>query len=116
MAQDTIFSKIVAGDIPCNKIYEDSLVLAFEDINPSAKIHVLIIPKSNHLEKLSEVVENDLELMGHMMVSVAKIAKQLGIDKTGFRLITNSGEDAHQEVPHLHFHLLGGEPLNKRNN
>ena len=116
MAQDTIFSKIVAGEIPCNKVYEDDLVLAFEDINPSAKVHVLVIPKSNHLERLSEVVEDDANLMGHMMVCINKIAKDLGIDKTGYRVITNSGENAHQEVHHLHFHILGGESLSKRNN
>ena len=115
MAKETIFSKIVAGEIPCNKIYEDDLVLAFYDINPDAKIHALVIPKSNHLERLSDLENSDAELIGHMMISIAKIAKKLGIDKTGYRVITNSGDDAHQEVEHLHFHILGGETLGKLN-
>lgn len=115
MAQETIFSKIVAGEIPADKVYEDEKILAFKDINPAAQIHVLVIPKSNHLERLSEAENSDIELLGEILVKIAKIAADLGLEKDGYRVITNSGEFAGQEVPHLHFHILGGEKLKSLN-
>jgi len=111
MAQDTIFSKIVNNEIPADKIYEDDKVLAFKDINPAAPTHILIIPKSNHLEKINDMQVCDVELLGYIMLKITDIATDLGLDKDGYRVITNNGEFAGQEVPHLHFHILGGEKL-----
>jgi len=109
----TIFEKIINGEIPCNKIYEDDLILAFHDINPHAKVHALVIPKPTHLARLQDVKRADVELLGHMMSKIPEIAELLGIAKEGYRVITNNGDHAGQEVPHLHFHILGGEPLGK---
>ena len=92
----TIFEKIVAGEIPCNKVLENDKFLAFNDINPKAPIHILIIPKK-HFENFQEM---DGALMGEM-----------GVDKSGYRLVTNCGENGGQEVMHLHFHLLAGAKL-----
>jgi len=107
----TIFAKIISGDIPCNKVYEDEHVLAFHDIAPRAKVHVLVIPKQTHLQGIQDVSVTDAELMGHMMAKVPHIAALLGVDKSGYRVVTNNGPDSGQEVPHLHFHILGGERL-----
>ena len=115
MAKETIFSKIVAGEIPCNKIYEDEFILAFHDIYPDAKVHALVIPKSNHLERISDAQNLDKELLGHMMVKIAHIADLLGIAQSGYRVVTNSGADSKQEIDHLHFHIIGGEELGNFN-
>lgn len=115
MAQETIFSKIIQGEIPCDKIYEDDLILAFKDINPAAKTHILVIPKTNHLENLNDAKESDAELLGKIMIKISQIAKNAGLDKHGYRVITNSGEFGGQEVYHLHFHILGGEQLSALN-
>lgn len=111
MAQETVFSKIIAGDIPCSKVYEDDLILAFDDIAPQAKVHIVVIPKSNHLEKASDFQSKDVDLLGHIMIKISEIATLKGLDKDGYRIISNCGENAGQEVPHLHFHILGGEKL-----
>lgn len=109
----TIFKKIIDGEIPCNKIYEDDLILAFHDINPHAKVHALVIPKATHLARLQDATTTDAQLLGHMMVKIPEIAAMLGIAEGGYRVITNNGDHAGQEVPHIHFHILGGEPLGK---
>ncbi|PZP38725.1 MAG: histidine triad nucleotide-binding protein [Pseudomonas fluorescens] len=103
----TIFGKILRGEIPCTKVYEDDLVLAFHDIAPKAPVHVIIIPKQ-HLEGNQSAVEGDEALLGHLMVTANTIATQLGVNESGYRLITNAGKGAGQEVPHLHLHLLAG--------
>ena len=100
--EDCIFCKIIKGEIPSTKIYEDENVLAFKDINPAAPIHILVVPKQ-HIENVLEINEENKEI-----ASINKIAKQLGIDQNGFRVITNCGKDAGQEVMHLHFHILAG--------
>jgi histidine triad (HIT) family protein len=105
----TIFGKILRKEIPSKFLYEDDFVVAFNDIAPKADTHVLIIPKQ-HIESLQDVSEADTALMGHMLVAANKIADQLGVRNSGYRLITNAGEGAGQEVPHLHFHLLAGSP------
>lgn len=105
----TIFGKILRGEIPCNKVYEDETVLAFHDIAPKAPVHVLIIPKQ-HLTGLQDAGPADAALLGQLLVTINKIAAQLGVQETGYRLITNAGTGAGQEVPHLHFHLLAGKP------
>jgi len=104
-----IFCKIVKGEIPNETILEDENFLAFNDINPSRKIHVLIIPKE-HYESFDVV---PAKLMAGMTEFIHKVASKLEIRKSGYRLITNIGSDGGQEVPHLHFHLLGGEAVGR---
>jgi len=103
----TIFSKIVSGEIPCNKVLENEDFLAFHDINPKAPIHILIIPKKEY-KCFQEV---DPKVMVGMTEFIQKVAKLLELDERGYRLITNNGSDGGQEVLHLHFHLLGGTKL-----
>ena len=111
--EDCVFCRIVKGEIPSNKVYEDDEVLAFYDINPIAKIHVLVIPKK-HIESILDIKGEDKELIHHIFEKINEVAKILGIDKTGFRVISNVGEDGGQAVKHLHFHILGGEKLPTR--
>lgn len=108
--EDCIFCKIIKGEIPSEKVYEDEDVLAFKDIQPAAPIHVLIIPKK-HIATLMEVTSEDNELMAKILQAVKKVAKQLGVDEKGFRLIANCGPDSGQEVMHIHFHLLAGKEM-----
>lgn len=103
----TIFSKIVSGEIPCNKVLENEEFLAFHDINPKAPIHILIIPKKEY-KCFQEV---DPKIMVGLTEFTQKVAKLMELDERGYRLITNNGNDGGQEVLHLHFHLLGGAPL-----
>lgn len=103
----TIFSKIVSGEIPCNKVLENEEFLAFHDINPKAPVHILIIPKKEY-KCFQEV---DPKIMVGLTEFTHKVAKLLGLDESGYRLITNNGSDGGQEVMHLHFHLLGGAKL-----
>lgn len=107
---DCIFCKIVKGEIPSEKVYEDEKVLAFKDINPVTPIHVLVIPKK-HFKDVLDVKEEDKEIIADLFQSINKIAKILGIEENGFRVINNCGKDAGQEVIHLHFHLLAGKKL-----
>jgi len=102
-----IFCKIVEGEIPSNKVLENDDFLAFHDINPSAPIHVLVIPKK-HIECFQDV---SAELMAKATPFIQEITRKLGLDKTGYRLVTNNGSDGGQEVLHLHFHILGGGKL-----
>ena len=111
--EDCIFCKIIKGEIPSTKVYEDDKVLAFKDINPAAPIHVLVIPKK-HIENVLEINEENKEITSDIFLAINKIAKQLGIDKDGFRIINNCGKDAGQEVMHLHFHILAGAKLGEK--
>ena len=104
--QECIFCKIIKGDIPCNKVYEDDDVLAFHDINPSAPIHFLMIPKK-HLTSLAEAQPEDTALLGKMLALVPQLAKEQGC-QNGFRVVINTGKDGGQEVGHLHIHVMGG--------
>lgn len=106
-----IFCKIARHEIPAEIVFENDKIVAFRDVSPKAKTHILIIPK-DHIASLSEV---SADLIGEMMAAAVEIAKKEGIYETGFRLITNSGPDSGQEVPHLHFHLLGGQKLSALN-
>lgn len=108
--QDCIFCKIVAGKIPCSRKYEDDLVLAFCDIAPQAPVHILIIPKQ-HLNSVLNIGDAAPGLMDHMADVANRLAKEEGLDKTGFRLVVNTGEDGGQSVNHLHMHLLGGRSM-----
>ena len=106
-----IFCKIAHGEIPSTKVYEDDTVLAFRDLDPQAPEHVLIIPKK-HLSSVLDFGAEDRELAAHILIDVVPaLARTLGIDAGGFRLVANTGTDGGQTVGHLHFHLLGGRPL-----
>ena len=100
-----IFCKIVNGEIPSSKVYEDDKVLAFNDINPAAPVHILVIPKK-HIESAVALNDEDNELIAHIFQVIRLIAKEQGLDN-GFRLVSNIGEDGGQTVKHLHFHILG---------
>lgn len=107
---DCIFCKIVNGEIPSSKLYEDDKVLAFKDINPEAPIHFLVIPKQ-HIQSILELDSSNISIAVDIFEAINKIAKQLGIDKDGFRVVTNVGVNGGQAVPHLHYHVLGGRNL-----
>lgn len=104
----TIFEKIVSGEIPSKKVLENDEFLAFYDINPKAKIHILAIPKIC----VKDFQEADPIMLGRLASFIQDVVKHIGIDKSGYRIISNIGNDGSQEVPHLHFHILGGEKLN----
>ncbi|MCI4399978.1 MAG: histidine triad nucleotide-binding protein [Campylobacteraceae bacterium] len=103
----TVFHKILAGEIPCSKVYEDEYTLAFHDINPKAPIHILVIPKvfSKDFENVGD------EALIHMTKAIREVTKITGLNESGYRLITNVGKDGGQEVPYIHFHVLGGKKL-----
>jgi histidine triad (HIT) family protein len=105
-----LFCRILAGEIPSTKVYEDDLSLAFRDINPQAPTHVLIIPKK-HIASLNELSQDDRELMGHLSLVASKLAAQLGVAASGYRTVINTGASAGQSVWHIHLHLLGGRQL-----
>ena len=109
--ENNIFSKIIKGEIPCDKVYEDENVLFFNDINPQAKVHILCIPKKNVSNFNEFLSQSDKENIMHFFEKISVITKELGLDQSGFRLVTNNGKDANQEVPHFHIHILGGENL-----
>jgi histidine triad (HIT) family protein len=98
---------MVSGDIPCEKVYENELILSFRDIDPKAPTHILIIPKK-HIETLNEINENDQDLLGELLLMAKKIAKDEGIDASGYRTVFNCNADGGQTVFHIHMHLLGG--------
>jgi len=106
---ETLFSKIVRGEIPCDKVYEDDTALAFRDINPQAPTHILVIPKQD-IEDVSKVEEGS-GLMDHLMAVANKIAIDEGIDEAGYRLVINKGPNGGQSVDHLHIHILGGRQM-----
>ena len=107
---DCLFCKIIAGDIPSTKVYEDDKVLAFKDINPMAPVHILIIPKV-HIEGANALDSDNVGVVSDIMLTARRIAEELGLSE-GWRLVTNVGEHGGQTVKHLHFHLLGGKKLN----
>lgn len=108
--EDCVFCKIIKGEIPSEKVYEDEETIAFKDIQPAAPIHILVIPKK-HIATLLDVKEEDSHLIAHIYQVINKIAKDMKIDKEGFRVIVNCGKDAGQEVMHVHFHMLAGRKL-----
>ncbi len=108
--KDCLFCKIVGGEVPSKKVYEDEDVYAFHDINPNAPVHVLVIPKT-HIPSIAAVDETNIETVSRVMTAIPKIASALGLSENGYRVITNCGEDAGQTVKHLHFHILGGKKL-----
>ena len=108
---ENIFAKIIEGKIPCRKIYEDEDVLFFEDINPVSKVHVLGIPKVKCVNFSEFVSKNDKEVVAGFFQKINLVVEKLGIKDSGYRIISNSGSDGGQEVPHFHVHILGGEKM-----
>ena len=118
MAYDdqNIFAKILRGEIPCNKIYEDEFVLSFHDINPQKKIHVLVIPKGKYVDLDDFSLNASPEEMVGLLKGINKVAKKIGISADigkGYRALANISDHGGQEVPHLHFHLFGGEKIGR---
>ncbi|WP_251422220.1 histidine triad nucleotide-binding protein [Veillonella agrestimuris] len=107
---DCIFCKIINGEIPSKKVLENDKFYAFHDISPVKKVHVLIIPK-NHVANIAHLTDKNEEYVDGLLPFVRDVAKELGISKTGYRLIFNTGSEAGQTVFHMHAHLLGGEPM-----
>ena len=106
----TLFEKIIAREIPAAIVYEDEMVLAFRDIKPQAPVHVLIVPKKP-IRRIAEATPEDHQVLGHLLLKAAQVADQLGLTKSGFRLVFNNGPDAGEAVPHLHCHIIGGRSL-----
>ena len=106
---DCLFCSIIKGDIPSSKVYEDEYVYAFKDINPNAKVHVLVVPKT-HIESVDCVNADNIDAVAKVLLAIPLVAKECGLDN-GYRVITNVGEDGGQTVKHIHFHILGGEKL-----
>ena len=110
MTEGCIFCRIVAAEIPSDIVYQDKDFFAFRDINPQAPKHIIIIPRV-HIASVTELTENERELMGGLIILAKRLAEQEGIARTGYRLAINCGREGGQVVPHLHFHLLGGRTL-----
>ncbi len=106
----TLFEKIIAREIPADIVYEDDLVLAFNDISPQAPVHVLVIPKKT-IPRIAEAEPDDHQVLGHLLLKAKDIAADLGLHENGFRLVINNGKDGGESVPHLHLHILGGRTM-----
>ena len=111
MVEACLFCRIVSGEIPGDVVYQDDEFFAFNDINPQAPTHVLIIPKT-HFDSLVELSDQQEKLMGRLIIIAKKLAEKEGIAKSGYRLVLNCGSEGGQVVPHLHLHLIGGRKLN----
>lgn len=108
---NNIFARILRGEIPCKKVYEDDFALAFHDINPQAPVHVLVIPKGEYVSMADFTATAPDALVTGFFRAVGKVADELGLVDGGYRILANAGTDSHQEVPHLHVHLFAGAPL-----
>jgi len=106
----TIFQKIIDREIPAKLAHEDEHCIAIHDIHPQAPVHVLVIPKKL-IPRVAEATTDQQAVLGHLLLSAAAIAKKLGLEQTGFRIVINNGRDGGETVPHLHVHVLGGRPL-----
>lgn len=110
---DNVFAKILRGEIPCRKVYEDEWALAFHDINPQAPVHVLVIPKGRYVSSDDFTANaSDAEIAGFMR-AVGRVARDLGTVAAGYRILSNHGRDGHQEVPHFHMHIFAGKDLGR---
>lgn len=107
---ETIFSRILAGELPADFVHQDELCVAFQDIAPQAPVHILVIPRKP-IASLHVAEDEDAALLGHLMRICAKVAGEAGLSEDGYRVVTNIGEDGGQAVPHLHFHVLGGREM-----
>lgn len=110
MAEKTLFSRIIDGEIPGSFVYQDEHCVAIRDINPAAPVHVLVIPRKP-IPSLAELAPEDHALAGHLLLTVARVAAQEGLAERGYRVVVNTGADGGQTVPHLHLHILGGKQL-----
>ena len=110
MPQPSIFTRIMNGELESDIVYENDFVIAIRDINPKAPIHILIVPREP-LVSVNEFNEDNAAIAGQMLVAAAKIAQQVGLDKSGYRLVINNGREGGQEIQHVHMHLLGGRRL-----
>ena len=111
--EDCLFCKIIKGEIPSQKVYEDDEILAFKDINPAAPIHILVIPKK-HINSLADMKDGDEQIISKIYKKINEIAEEQGFKENGYRVIVNCGKDGGQEVMHLHFHLLAGKELGEK--
>ena len=110
MADDCLFCKIADGSIPSDKMFEDDEFIAFRDINPQSRVHILVVPK-RHIAKLSDCSQSDREMLSGLLLTANKVARDEGIDQSGYRVVINSGSDGGQVIFHIHLHLMGGERL-----
>ncbi|CEF40993.1 histidine triad nucleotide-binding protein [Acetobacter senegalensis] len=108
---DNIFAKILRGDIPCKKVFENEWVLAFHDIAPKAPVHIIVIPKQPYVSFIDFSKNATTEEIAAVMRSTGQVAAALNLEESGYRVITNAGQNAGQEVPHFHLHVLGGKAL-----
>jgi len=108
---DCLFCKILDGDIPCDRVYENDQVVAFRDVNPQAPTHILVIPRK-HIPTVNDLIDDDKKIVGEMLLAAQTIAKQEGIEESGYRLVMNCNEGAGQTVFHIHLHILGGRSMN----
>lgn len=106
----TIFEKIAAREIPAKIVFEDDDVIAFHDVDPKAPVHVLVVPK-RVIPRMNEAKESDAQLLGKLVLTATKVARDLGVEESGYRVVINNGPDAGESVPHLHVHLLGKRAL-----
>ena len=106
----TLFQKIADEEIPSARVYEDEWVVAFKDIDPQAPVHVLIVPRKP-IPRVAQAEPGDHKILGHLLLKAAEVARQLGLEKTGYRLVINNGPDGGEAVPHLHVHILGGRQM-----
>ncbi len=106
----TLFEKIAARQIPAEIVFEDDRVVAFRDIQPQAPVHVLVVPRKP-ICRMGVASAEDAELLGHLLLTAAEVARRVGVDQTGYRLVINNGKDGGESVPHLHCHILGGRAL-----
>jgi len=108
--EDCLFCKIIKGEIPSKKVYEDNLCYAFYDIDPQAPTHFMVIPKA-HIQSVSEITGSNEAIVGHIFTVIAKLAEELGFAGPGYRVVSNVGKAGQQSVPHLHFHVLAGRDM-----
>jgi diadenosine tetraphosphate (Ap4A) HIT family hydrolase len=111
--RDNVFAKILRGEIPCRRVYEDDHVLAFHDINPLAPVHVLVIPKGDYVSMDDFTRDATAEQVAGFFRAVGEVARTLGLADNGYRFLANTGADGRQEVPHFHVHIFGGAPLGR---
>ncbi len=110
---DNVFARILRGEIPCRKVYEDAHVLAFHDINPQTPVHVLVIPKGAYVSLDDFSAKASAEEMAAFIRALGEVARRQGVAQSGYRILANHGADAHQEVPHFHVHIFGGRRLGR---
>lgn len=108
-----VFCKIIKGEIPSNKVYENDDIIVFKDINPAAPVHVLVVPKV-HIESLEELNKGNIDVITKIHSAILEVTKILGINKDGYRVISNCGKNGGQTVPHIHYHILGGTELGEK--